>query len=96
MPIYEYGCEACGNVFEKIQKVADRRHARCECGQTADQRVTAANFDPRMGCDPDFPTFASKWMRKQKDKASGKMRDSNNSQLTSTDTDRIKFDKRGS
>jgi putative FmdB family regulatory protein len=33
MPIYEYLCESCGMVNEKLQKVADPPPARCdECG----------------------------------------------------------------
>jgi putative FmdB family regulatory protein len=33
MPIYEYLCEACGMVNEKLQKVNDPPPARCdECG----------------------------------------------------------------
>jgi len=33
MPIYEYLCEECGKVNEKLQKVYDRPPARCdECG----------------------------------------------------------------
>ncbi|MGA8890626.1 MAG: zinc ribbon domain-containing protein, partial [Anaeromyxobacteraceae bacterium] len=33
MPIYEYLCEACGKVNEKLQKVNDPPPARCdECG----------------------------------------------------------------
>jgi len=33
MPIYEYLCESCGKVNEKLQKVNDRPPAQCdECG----------------------------------------------------------------
>jgi putative FmdB family regulatory protein len=33
MPIYEYLCESCGMVNEKLQKVSDPPPARCdECG----------------------------------------------------------------
>jgi putative FmdB family regulatory protein len=33
MPIYEYLCEGCGNVNEKLQKVNDPPPAKCEeCG----------------------------------------------------------------
>ena len=33
MPIYEYLCEHCGKVNERLQKVGDRPPARCdECG----------------------------------------------------------------
>lgn len=33
MPIYEYLCESCGKVNEKLQKVSDPPPARCdECG----------------------------------------------------------------
>jgi putative FmdB family regulatory protein len=34
MPIYEYLCEGCGKVNEKLQKVNDPPPARCdECGE---------------------------------------------------------------
>ncbi len=33
MPIYEYLCESCGKVNEKLQKVSDPPPSRCdECG----------------------------------------------------------------
>ncbi|BDG07789.1 FmdB family zinc ribbon protein [Anaeromyxobacter paludicola] len=33
MPIYEFLCEACGNVTEQMQKVTDPPPAKCpECG----------------------------------------------------------------
>ena len=32
MPIYEYGCEACGHTFERLQKVSDQPVKDCpEC-----------------------------------------------------------------
>ena len=34
MPIYEYGCGACGHTFEKLQKVSDDPMRDCpECGE---------------------------------------------------------------
>lgn len=33
MPLYEYRCRKCGNVFEKIQKFSDAPLTKCEkCG----------------------------------------------------------------
>ena len=37
MPVYVYGCEACGHTFEKLMKIAER-HIPCEekcekCGE---------------------------------------------------------------
>jgi len=32
MPIYEYGCDACGHAFERLQKVSDQPVKDCpEC-----------------------------------------------------------------
>lgn len=34
MPIYEYGCESCGHVFEEIQRFSDPDPEQCpQCGK---------------------------------------------------------------
>lgn len=82
MPIYEYKCPECDYRFDMLRKIADRKDAPCpECEKTALQQVTFAHFDPKMGCDPDFPTFAAKWDKKHRKLQTGKMKDSNNNQL---------------
>ena len=45
-------------------------------------RLTPVRLDSKMGLDPDFPTAYRKWGKDQKARATGKMKDSNNSQLT--------------
>ena len=43
MPIYEYRCKQCGNVFERIQKFSDPRVESCpKCGGKVEQVLTAA------------------------------------------------------
>ncbi len=42
MPIYEYGCEKCGELTEVIQKVDDPPPAKCpKCGSKKMQRVVS-------------------------------------------------------
>lgn len=80
MPMYDYRCPSCGAEFEYTNKVAERKNAPCpECEQTAEMIIVAApTLDPRMGVDPDFPGMAAKWDKKQRLKATGKMKDHNN------------------
>ncbi|MBS0570110.1 MAG: zinc ribbon domain-containing protein [Proteobacteria bacterium] len=46
MPIYEFECSACGEVFERLQKLSDPDPASCpECGKKkVRRRVTAPAF----------------------------------------------------
>lgn len=46
MPIYEFECTACGNIFERLQKLADIDPADCpECGKPkVKRRLTAPSF----------------------------------------------------
>lgn len=84
MPTYEYECDQCGNRFDAVKKIADRHYACCSCGYSARHVITACHFDPRMGVDPDFPTFASKWDRKHLALQEGRMRDSNQTRYGTT------------
>lgn len=38
--LYQYKCE-CGRKFDEFNKVEQRKTARCECGKTARQIITA-------------------------------------------------------
>jgi putative FmdB family regulatory protein len=40
MPIYNYKCRACGNEFQQLKKVDNRRMANCVCGGEADLKVS--------------------------------------------------------
>jgi putative FmdB family regulatory protein len=34
MPTYEYKCDSCGNIFEKVQKMTDKPLSKCpKCGK---------------------------------------------------------------
>ncbi len=46
MPIYEFECTACGNVFERLQKLSDPDPTDCpECGKPRIKRcLTAPSF----------------------------------------------------
>lgn len=49
MPIYEYGCEDCGQTHDALQKISDAPLTDCpECGQAAlKKKISAPNF--RLG-----------------------------------------------
>ncbi len=43
MPIYEYQCEACGHVFEKLQKISDAPFTKCpDCNVEALKKLVSA------------------------------------------------------
>ena len=45
MPLYEYSCHQCGEVFEVMQKFADEPLATHEgCGGTVERLVSAPSF----------------------------------------------------
>ncbi|QLA16786.1 FmdB family zinc ribbon protein [Desulfolutivibrio sulfoxidireducens] len=45
MPIYEYRCEGCGTVFEKIQKGFDEHPESCpQCGGRAGRIMSNTSF----------------------------------------------------
>ncbi|MGH8090755.1 MAG: FmdB family zinc ribbon protein [Rudaea sp.] len=46
MPIYEFECTACGNIFDRLQKISDPDPTACpECGKKKiHRRVTAPAF----------------------------------------------------
>jgi putative FmdB family regulatory protein len=43
MPIYEYQCEACGHVFDSLQKISEAPLTRCpDCGAEALKKLVSA------------------------------------------------------
>lgn len=45
MPIYEYRCDDCGELFEKIQKFTDEPLKKCElCGGKAHRIISKSTF----------------------------------------------------
>jgi putative FmdB family regulatory protein len=43
MPTYEYGCEACGNQWEQVQRITEPPVEVCpKCGKTAAHRLISA------------------------------------------------------
>lgn len=50
MPIYVYGCEACGAVEEHIQRFSDPPLTKCEsCGGRLEKQITSAAFQLKGG-----------------------------------------------
>jgi len=68
MPIYEYLCEECGKVNEKLQKVYDRPPARCdECGSRKLAKLVSRSAFQLKGGGWYSDLYASK--KKEKEKA---------------------------
>jgi putative FmdB family regulatory protein len=45
MPVYEYRCSKCGNVFERIQKMSDAPlTVHDECGGTVEKLISRSGF----------------------------------------------------
>lgn len=89
MPLYDYVCTD-GHTFEDMSSVEDREHTECECGCPASQVILSAPIlDPKMGVSTDFPTMAAKWDRKQRRKATGQIKDANQTRFgTNNDVER--------
>lgn len=50
MPIYEYRCTSCEEVFEVMQRVGDRRKRTCEsCGGKLEKLVSRTSFQLKGG-----------------------------------------------
>ena len=44
MPIYEYQCQTCGQVTEKLQKFSDEPLRTCGCGGTLEKLISRSSF----------------------------------------------------
>ena len=43
MPIYEYKCDACGHIFDTLQKISESPLTRCpECGKDALKKLVSS------------------------------------------------------
>ncbi len=50
MPIYEYACEKCGKITERIQKVTDAPPKKCEsCGGKLTRVMSRSSFQLKGG-----------------------------------------------
>ena len=76
MPIYPYICGACGNEYDKLQKVSDEPDKQCpECGEDSVRRkVTAAAFHLK-GTGWYVTDFRDKGTKKEKEKGKGAAKD---------------------
>ena len=77
MPIYEYQCQACGELTEALQKLSDAPLTRCPaCGEEAlRKKVSAVAFRLKGGgwYETDFKTGSKKNLAGESDgKADGK------------------------
>lgn len=44
MPMFEYKCDSCGKVFERLVGRRRPNRMRCECGEIAERIMSAPNF----------------------------------------------------
>jgi len=44
MPIYEYQCQTCGEVTEKLQKFSDEPLRTCGCGGSLEKLISRSSF----------------------------------------------------
>jgi putative FmdB family regulatory protein len=53
MPIYEYRCRKCGEVFERLMKVNDKGDSLIcpHCGEKKPEKIPS-NFSSSKGSDP--------------------------------------------
>jgi len=96
MPIYEYQCEACGHVFDSLQKISEAPLTRCpDCGAEALKKLVSAPAFRLKGSgwyETDFKTGDKKNLDKtgktdkteKKDKSGTKAGSSDKSGGTST------------
>ena len=89
MPIYEYQCEACGHVFEKLQKISDAALTKCpDCDAEALKKLVSAPAFRLKGAgwyETDFKTGNKKNVVQtdKKDKSTSKKKNSAGSGSTS-------------
>lgn len=55
MPTYDYICTSCGQEFDRIQRIADRKHGQCSCGGVGNLTL------PRRA--PGLSIFQPGWWR---------------------------------
>lgn len=68
MPLYDYYCEKCDDVFEALVKIDTRMNQPCpECKSMSHMKMSA----PRIALDPisgDFPGATFQWEKRRKQK----------------------------
>ncbi|MBN7798563.1 FmdB family zinc ribbon protein [Parahaliea mediterranea] len=80
MPIYEYQCQACGELHEALQKISDDPLLDCPaCGEPQlKKKVSAAAFRLKGGgwYETDFKTGSKKNLAGGQEGGDGKSKDS--------------------
>lgn len=51
MPTYSYKCPACGAVFDRIRKIAERENCPCKCGELTVKCLSAPRGIKNGYCD---------------------------------------------
>lgn len=67
--VFEFLCTKCGNSFEDLVDPITRELPCPNCNYSAGRIISAPRLDPKMGLSDDFPTMASKWEKRTRDRA---------------------------
>lgn len=63
--MFDFECTKCEHTFDDLV-YSEVREVPCpQCAGVATRLVATPHFDPRMGADTAFPTFAKQWAKRQ-------------------------------
>ena len=89
MPIYEYICKICEHEFEEVQKFSETALEKCpDCGQnTAERQVSMSSFHLKGGgwYKDGYSNNKSELENSGKDNSPSKIKETTNSEKSSTD-----------
>ena len=89
MPIYEYLCTSCGYQFEEVQKFSEPSLEECpDCGKNSSQRqVSMSSFHLKGGgwYKDGYSNNKSEPENSGKDNSPSKIKETTNSEKSSTD-----------
>ena len=89
MPIYEYICKSCEHEFEEVQKFSETSLEKCpDCGQnTAERQVSMSSFHLKGGgwYKDGYSNNKSEPENSGNDKSPSKIKETTNSEKSSTD-----------
>lgn len=82
MPIYEYQCTKCGEVFEAFQKITDEPLTNCKfCNSSVEKLISHSSFQLKGS-----GWYLTDYARKSSSPASDRPKSSESSATTTTET----------
>ena len=64
--LFDFECQNpdCSHTFEELVKYEEQGSVLCPlCNHSTKRLIGAANIDPKLGIDPNYPTMYDKWAR---------------------------------